>query len=313
MTKIIKIIYIILFSLFSCAYGNASIRDGLFATVGNKAITHSDIVNEIKILLILNNESYTDTKKDMLQKMAIASNIKRKIKLIEIEKKNFLQFNEQDLEKELMRLASNINLDIDTLRDVCFSNGVDFSLIKDQVRIDLLWNSLIFHLYKDRISINADEIEEQIKNTQNKKFINEYLISEIVLKSTEKSKLREKIKELLDKINIDGFEQAARELSVSDTAIRGGDLGWLDENQISKKFRSKIINTPIGGISEPIILPEGILLFKVRDKKQIEKNINLEEIKNAIVHAEKSKILNMYSLTHYDSLRRSISIKFFNE
>ena len=29
-------------------------------TVGNKAITKSDVVNEIKILLILNNESYSD-------------------------------------------------------------------------------------------------------------------------------------------------------------------------------------------------------------------------------------------------------------
>ena len=85
------------------------------------------------------------------------------------------------------------------------------------------------------------------------------------------------------------------------------------KNEISKVFRAKIINTPLGNISEPIILPEGIILFKVRDKKQIERNINLEEIKNAIVHAEKSKILNMYSLTHYDSLRRSITIKFFNE
>ena len=37
-----------------------TIEDGLFITVGNRAITKSDIVNEIKIILILTNESYTD-------------------------------------------------------------------------------------------------------------------------------------------------------------------------------------------------------------------------------------------------------------
>ena len=37
----------------------AVIKDSLFATVGNKAITYSDIVNEMKILLILNNQTFS--------------------------------------------------------------------------------------------------------------------------------------------------------------------------------------------------------------------------------------------------------------
>ena len=36
--------------------GNAEISDSLFMTIGNKPITKSDIVNEIKTILILNNE-----------------------------------------------------------------------------------------------------------------------------------------------------------------------------------------------------------------------------------------------------------------
>ena len=31
-------------------------------------------------------------------------------------------------------------------------------------------------------------------------------------------------------------------LSISETALKGGDLGWINENEISKKFKSKIIN-----------------------------------------------------------------------
>ena len=43
---------------------NAEISDSLFMTIGNKPITQSDLVNEIKIILILNNESYSGEKKD---------------------------------------------------------------------------------------------------------------------------------------------------------------------------------------------------------------------------------------------------------
>ena len=47
------------------------------------------------------------------------------------------------------------------------------------------------------------------------------------------------------------------------------------------------------------------------EEREIKRNISLEEIKNELINAEKSKILNMYSMSHYDKVRRSISIKFF--
>ena len=287
------------------------IEDGLFATVGNKAITKSDIINEIKVILILNNKSYSDDERKKLHQMAIKSIIKRNIKQIEIEKNNFLEFNQQDLKKELLRVANNINVDVDTLKNICASNELDFSIIENQIKTELLWNSLIFQLYKNRISINLNEIDEQLKLIQNKKEIKEYLISEIVIKTVEKSKLESVIRELKNKIKIEGFKSVAISLSISDSARRGGDLGWINENLISKKLLSPIANTPVGNISEPILLPNGILIFKVRNKRKVEKNINLEKTKNELVNSEKERILNMHSSSHYSNVRRSISVKFF--
>jgi hypothetical protein len=53
------------------------------------------------------------------------------------------------------------------------------------------------------------------------------------------------------------------------------------------------------------------LVFKVRNKRKVERNIDLEEVKNELVNSEKTRILNMHSSSHYNALRRSISIKFF--
>ena len=66
----------------------------------------------------------------------------------------------------------------------------------------------------------------------------------------------------------------------------------------------------MGEISSPILLPEGILIFKVRNKRKVETKLNLETKKNELVKMEKIKILNMHSLSHYDKVRRSVSIKF---
>ena len=288
-----------------------TIKDGLYATVGNKAITRSDIVNEIKVILILNNKRFSENERKELQQIAIKSIIKRSIKKIEIERNNYLEFNKQDLKKELLRLANNINIDVDTLKNIFSSNELDFSILENQIKTDLLWNSLIFQLFKNKISINLGEIDEQLKLIQNKKEIKEYLISEIVLKPVEKVKLESVIEELKNRIKIEGFESVAVSLSISDSATRNGDLGWINENIISKKLLSAIANTPVGNISKPVLLPNAILIFKIRDKRKIEKNINLEETKNVLINSEKERILNMHSSSHYNNLRRSISIKFF--
>ena len=291
--------------------GNTEINDSLFMTIGNKPITKSDIVNEIKLILILNNESYSEDKRDQLHEVAVLSTIKRNVKQIELERNNFFKFNEQDFLKELTRLANNLYMDLETLKNICESNEVDFLIIEEQVKTELYWNSLIFEIYKNRLTINPDQIEERLKLIQNKKKVEEYLISEIIIKNVEKNKLESEIKELKNKIKIEGFENVAKSQSISETAIKGGDLGWVSENIISEKMKSAIINTPVGNLSAPIQLSEGILIFKIRDKRQIDTNLSLEEMKNKLVNAEKTKILNMHSLSHYDKVRRSISIKFY--
>ena len=288
----------------------SEVTDALFMTIGNKAITQSDVVNEIKILLILNNESYSDDVREKLQKFAVQSIIKRTIKEIEVDRNNFHEFSQQDLNNELIRLADNINADVETLKNICESNELDFSLIENNIKIDLMWNSIIFQLYKNKLSINLDEIDESLKLNQNEKKIEEYLISEILIKPVNESILASKIKELKNKIKIEGFENVAKSLSISESALNGGDLGWINENSISEKIRSAIVNVPVGELAEPILLAEGILFFKIRDKRQIDNNLSLEERKNQLVTLEKIKILKMHSLSHYDKLKRTIAIKF---
>ena len=310
--KTIKIIIILAISfVFIANKNNAAIKDSIFATVGEKVITRSDIINEIKILLILNNTAYSQEIKEQLDQSAINSILKRTIKKIEIEKYSTLKFNQDDVDVELKKLAKSLNMDLDILKQTLITNEINISILIDQISTDLLWNSLIFNLYKDRLSINLNEVEDQLKTINESEEVYEYLISEIIVDKIPKEELQVKINEIYNKIEEIGFENYAMENSIADTALKGGDLGWIEENSISKEFKEKIINTPIGKISEPIILPRGILFFKVRDKKKIEEFVNLEDAKNQIVAAEKMKILNMYSLSHYDKLRRTITIVYY--
>ena len=311
MMNVKKIFFVIIISSFFYTETNAVIKDSLFATVGDKAVTRSDIVNEIKIILILNGQSFSEEERAQIESAAINSTIKRTIKKIEIEKYESLSFNKSDLDNEINMLAANIGLDTDTFKNIFTANEIDFSLIISQIQTELLWNSLIFKLYKNRLTININEIEEQLKFFQETEESEEFLISEIIINTVPQDQINSKIEEIKNKIEANGFEKVALNHSISETAIRGGDLGWVNENAISEKFKSIIKNTEIGKISEPVFLPEGILLFKLRDKRKLKQFQNLEEAKNKLINTEKTKILNMHSLSHYDNLRRSIIINYY--
>ena len=219
MIKIKKIILLILIPLLFAERANAEISDGIFMSIGDKPITKSDIVNEIKIILILNNESYTDDKKEQLHEVAVKSVVKRNIKLIEVERHNFLRYNEEDFQKELLRLASNLYVDVETLKNICASNDLDFSIIEDQIKVELHWNTLIFELYKNTLQIDPEKIEERLKLFQDKKKIEEYLISEIVINKAPDDEIELKIEEIKNKIKVDGFESVAKNLSISESSI----------------------------------------------------------------------------------------------
>ena len=99
-------------------------------------------------------------------------------------------------------------------------------------------------------------------------------------------------------------------MSIADSASEGGNLGWISENTIIDRLKPIITNTPVGSLSKAVLLTNGILIFKVNKKRKIEINRNLEEIKNNLVNAEKTKILQMHSLSHFNNSRRSITVKF---
>ena len=311
MIKIKKIILGSIILLFFTQNSYGVIKDSVYATVGNKAITHSGIVNEIKTILILNNQVFSEDQKQQLEAAAVKSTIQRNIKRIEIEKFPNLTFSYSDLNNELKRLAKNINMSLEVFKDIFDRNNVDFSIVENRIETELLWNSLIFQLYKNNLTVDENEINEQLTLIKTKKTIDEFLLSEIIFKINEKDQLESETKKIKEKIKSEGFKKVAMSYSISESAERGGSLGWVNENVMAKKFKSVIFNTPVGEISEPILLPNGILIFKINDKRSIKAEIDIEKVKNELVNSEKTKLLKMYSMSHYDKLRRSVSIDYY--
>ena len=149
----------------------------------------------------------------------------------------------------------------------------------------------------------------------NENIIFDYLINLnpifiILLERLSQDKLPEKINEIKNEIKINGFEKTASKYSKSESAWKGGKLGWIKETMLSKKFKEILKKTSTGSISEPVLMPEGIMILKLSDKRKVENEVDLEVVKDSLLKDEKQKKLKMYSLSHYNKLKQSILINY---
>ena len=308
--KLFKFFFVLIFISFFSSFSNAEIKNEIIATVGNKAVTTLDLIHEVKMLLIINKQPYTDERKAELQSMAMKSIVRRYTQEIEIENYNYENFSEKDIENEIQKICSNLNITKKNLKLIFEKSGVNFSKLIEKIKVDLRWNGLMFEIYKNRLTINMEEINRQLKSIEKKDTVSEYLLSELLLEPVKKDELEKKIKEVKEKIQTEGFEKVTINYSISNTSLNGGDLGWISSNMLSEKFKKVIENTKVGSISDPIFLQEGIMIVKVRNKRMVKNEIDLEKIKNQIVLNEKTKKLNVFASSHYNSLKRSILVTY---
>ena len=90
--------------------------------------------------------------------------IEDKLKLIELKKYNFEADNSRT-RKYLNSISSN---NIQNLIENFNKNNLDFNLFKKEVETQLKWQELIYNIYKDKISIDENIINDELKNLMKK-------------------------------------------------------------------------------------------------------------------------------------------------
>ena len=305
--KILNYLFIIFF-LFQFSNVFSKISNSIVITVGNLPITYLDLVKEMRLIAIVSNNKIENSNKEQIKNIAAKSLIKRKIKEIEIEKYSIKNYNKNDLKKLISQTSINLGTNEDGLKKIMNLNNLDFKYLEHKYEVDLKWNSLIFELYKNKVVLNMGEVEEilnnTIKNTVSRK---DFLLSEIEI-NLPNNEMQLVIKKIMGNIEMEGFENTAKKYSISQTAERGGSLGWMNEKKLSGKILENIKNLKTNEVGKPIILENSIVFLKKMGEKVYEKDV--KKLKDNIIKIEKEKKLKMFSNSHYSNLERVTQINF---
>ena len=300
-----KILYIIIF-LFSFNVLMA-IESKIIFKIENEIITNVDIKNEFKYLSALNNQ-LQNLDKEKIFNISKNSIIREKIKKIEI-LNNFktLEIDQRYLKKIVENVYKRRN--IKSLEE--FKRYLaDFSLtlrdVEEKLKIDALWRELIIKKYASKIEIDVEEIEKEIKNN-NYLRIKSYLLSEIIFEIKSNNELNSKYIEIKKSIEKIGFENTSSIYSISETAKIGGKIGWISEQSLNKQIKKEIISLQKGKISKPFIIPGGVLILKMNDIKEEDKDIDHKLELDKAVRYEKNKQLNQYSKIYFNKIKKNLT------
>ena len=272
--------------------------------VNNEIITNIDIENEIRYLVALNNE-LKETSEEILKNLAKQSVIKEKIKKKEVSK--YFKFNSSQEYLDTIIKDYYTKLGIDSLENFkIYLQEYDLRLdvVKNKIEIELLWNQLIGRQYQNQIIINKKDLENKVeKYLKENELTKEFNLSEIVFQIKNDNEIIEK-KNLIKKDIVEkGFKSAANIYSISESSKFGGELGWIKSNQLSNKILDILTNLSIDEISEPIKIPNGYMILKINDIREITIEKDKQKLLDDLIKVETNNKYSQFSIIHYNKLK----------
>ena len=301
-----KIILYFIFLIFFFISSASSIENKIILKINNSIITNVDIINEANYLQAL-NPKLQNLKKDKILEIAKNSLIREKIKEIEISKANSTSINSEYIESVIKSIYTKIG----------FKNKKEFikhikkfdvtiQVINKKLSDETLWNQLIYKKFYSKIKVDKEKIKKDLNSINRKS--KSYFLNEIVYSAENNNETKILFKKIKESIVKNGFENTAAIYSISETSKTGGNLGWVSENTINKNILKYISEIKIGEFTNPILIPGGFLILKVRDIKQIEKKIDIEKELNSRIISMQNQQLNQYSNIYFKKIKKNILI-----
>ena len=159
MTKIKILMYLVFLINFFLINNLYAKKIEILYKVENYPITNKDISKEINYLIMLNNELTKIDDKELIQ-YATKSIIKEKVKKNEILKNFQFGGNENLVQSQIKFLMDNLKLNQSEFENLLNSLDISKEYLNEKIEIELMWNKLIYSIYKDKLVLNEIEIKK---------------------------------------------------------------------------------------------------------------------------------------------------------
>ncbi len=304
-----KFLIFVLLIFFNNNICNASNNIKIKFKVENEIITNIDLKKEEQYLISL-NKNLQNIPKFELSKLAQKSLLNEKIKKKTLENFFDLSKNYQITEKLFVNMFSNLGFKSEIeFNNYLVSNDLTDDFLKNKLKIEGLWNKLIYDKFRGQVKVDKNKIKKEISNLEQKSLdTKEYFIKEILFKLEPNEQLDEKYQLIVSSIYKNSFETAANIYSLSESSKYGGNIGWVKKIQLIDKISKEVEKLKIGEISKVIEFPNGYLIIQVNDIRMVENKFDVNKEIDKRINSEIDRQLNELSLVFFNKVKQKIII-----
>lgn len=257
------------------------------AVVNDQVITNRDVEARLAMTLrLLNIPDSPQTRQRFLPQI-LQTLIDERIQTQEASRRGVIA-NQEDLGIRLSQVERQFNIQPGQLDAFLAARGIDRNAFLAQMRNEAQWQKYIFSRLLPSVSVTDEEVASAFERILANAGEGEALMSEVFLaveNPDQEEEVRRSAQRLLEQIRATGnFAGLARLFSQAMTAAAGGDMGWVQPENLPEEIGAMARAMEPGTISEPIRAVGGYYIIAVREKRRLnavdpgETRVNLKQI-----------------------------------
>ena len=249
--------------------------DKIVAVVNNDVILQSELDAAIAQVQQQAGAQINRVPPNVLRSQVLDQLIIRKLQ-IERAKDDKIQVGDAELQQGVGRIAQRNNMTMQQLSQAVASSGMSMAALQDQVRDEILVSKVRQQEVMHKVSISEDDVDRYLQN-QSLRFArnHQYRLREIQIAlpegadSTTEGVARDQLNSLRQQISAGdmSFAEAANSNSQASDADDGGDMGWVDGDNLPDSFDSVLPAMNSGDISPVFRGENGLYLIKLESER----------------------------------------------
>ncbi len=248
----------------------------ILAVVNGSIITNEDVDNRARLFAVSSGLPQQPEVLARLRPQILRQLVDERLRMQDIERQHIVVQGKQ-IAEAIREIETHNAMPAGALRAKLSADGVSFTTLVDQVRTEIGWTMLLRQQLGNQLGVSDADVAARTRTLAQEVGRPEFRASEIFIPVENPSREPEarRFADVVIKQLRAGapFPVVAAQFSQSQSALQGGDLGWVQPSQLDPAVAKIVQEMPPGAVSEPIAVPGGLSIVRLTAKRLIGRDV----------------------------------------
>lgn len=243
----------------------------ILSVVNGDPITQAEVTSRSRLFALNVGMGVAPEILARLQPQVLRLAVDERLRIQEIQRRR-IGVSDADIAEAISDIERRNNLPPGAMRNQLRNAGIQSRVLFDQIRAQIGWGRLLRQALGPLAEISEQEVADAIASRRAQEAQAEFLVSEIYLPVDDpanEAEVRRFADEVIGQIRRgSAFPVVATQFSQAQTALGGGDLGWVAISQLDPEVAGIVTRMPTGAVSNPIRVAGGFQIVTLRARRE---------------------------------------------